>query len=283
MRRKRTKCFSVSLCAHCVSVVSRTSCGPRKLPGFSRRGSTIGSALSIARKRASDHTLAQITLFQTLDRAQLTRLEAIVSTETFRRDTVVFFEGDTSDSVYGILSGAVKVFRTSVEGEERILEILAPGDVFGEYALIDGKSRSASVATLEESVFLSISHRDFRRFVIDAPDVLWKVLESFTDRMRRQTREMMEFSRQDVPSRLATVLLKLADKHGRPSDSGCVIPLKLTAESLAEMVASTTDRIEGLLKRWESEALILTTPSALTVLDMKSLRRSLEYMKEQVL
>lgn len=239
--------------------------------------------MSIARKPASTHTLAQITLFQTLDPAQLTRLGAIVSRETFRRDTVVFFEGDTSDSVYGILSGAVKVFRSSFEGEERILEILTPGDVFGEYALIDGKSRSASVATLEESVFLSISHRDFRRFVTDAPDVLWRVLESFTDRMRRQTRELLEFSRQAVPSRLATVLLKLADKHGLPADNGCVIPLTLTAESLAEMVASTADRVEGLLKRWESEGLILTRSNALTVLDGTSLRRSIEYMKEQVL
>ncbi|MGZ8834032.1 MAG: Crp/Fnr family transcriptional regulator, partial [Thermoanaerobaculia bacterium] len=120
--------------------------------------------MPIARKRTSGHELAQITLFQTLDPAELARLEAIVSRETFRPDTVVFFEGDTSDSLYGILSGSVKVFRTSEQGEERILEILAPGEVFGEYSLIDGKSRSAAVATLEECILLSISHRDFRRF-----------------------------------------------------------------------------------------------------------------------
>jgi CRP-like cAMP-binding protein len=237
--------------------------------------------LSIARKRISGHELAQITLFQTLDPAELTRLEAIVSRETFRPDTVVFFEGDTSDSLYGILSGSVKVFRTSEQGEERILEILAPGEVFGEYSLIDGKPRSAAVATLEESILLSISHRDFRRFVSEAPEVLWKVLESFTDRMRRQTREMMEFSRQDVPSRLASVVLKLAEKHGRVTDRGCTIALARTPESLAEMVASTADRVEGLLNRWASEGLIVVGRNELTVLDMKSLRRSLEYMKER--
>lgn len=235
-----------------------------------------------ARKSASGHDLARITLFQTLEQPELERLQPIVTKAMLRPETAVFFEDDTSDSVYGILSGAVKVFRTSDEGEERILQILGPGDVFGEYALIDGKPRSASVATLEESVLLSISHRDFRHFVGEAPDVLWKVLESYTNRMRAQTRELMEFSRQDVSTRLASVLLKLADKHGRAGDGGTIIPLSLTPDSLAEMVASRADRVEGLLNRWQSEGLIITSPSQLTLVDVTTLRRSLEYTQERI-
>jgi CRP/FNR family transcriptional regulator/CRP/FNR family cyclic AMP-dependent transcriptional regulator len=230
----------------------------------------------------SGHDLAKIALFERLDVADLERLETILVRETFPEGTVIFFEGDTSDSLFGILAGSVKVFRTTDDGEECILDILGAHDVFGEYSLIDGQPRSASVATLEESTLLSISHRAFRTFVSDAPDVLWKVLESFTDRMRRQTQEMMELSRQRLSSRLVQVLLRIAEKYGRPLQQGCRIGVRLTAQSLAEMTASTGDRVSRILDRLESEGLIAISARELTILDLTSLRRSLEYLEEPV-
>ncbi len=231
-------------------------------------------------KRASKGELAGISLFHKLSSAELSALESIAVREVFGADTVVFFEGDTSDSMHGVVSGSVKVYRTSDDGEERIVDILGPGDVFGEYALIDGQPRSATVATLEETVVLSISHRDFRRFVSDAPDVLWKVLESFTERMRRQTREMMDFSRQDLPLRLVNVILQLAERYGKPAGRGCTIPLALRAASFAEMVGATDERAARMLDRLQSEGLIELGRNELTVADLSALRRSREYLKE---
>jgi CRP-like cAMP-binding protein len=230
--------------------------------------------------KASGSDLARIVLFQNLAPAELARLELIASHETFAADTVIFFEGDTSDSMYGIVSGSVKVYRASDDGEERIVDILGAGEVFGEYALIDGQPRSAAVATLEPTVVLSISHRDFRGFLGGAPEVLWKVLESFTERMRRQTREMMDFLRQPLALRLVNVILKLAERHGKPAASGCTIPLALSAASFAEMVATTEDRAARLLNGLETEGLILLGRNELTVVNMDALRRSREYMKE---
>jgi CRP/FNR family cyclic AMP-dependent transcriptional regulator len=230
--------------------------------------------------RASGSELARISLFQKLAPAELSRLEPIASRETFAADTVIFFEGDTSDSMYGIVSGSVKVYRASDDGEERIVDILGAGDVFGEYALIDGQPRSAAVATLEPTTVLSISHRAFRGFVSGAPEVLWKVLESFTERMRRQTREMMDFSRQPLPLRLVNVILKLAERHGQPAGRGRMIPLALSVASLAEMVASTDDRVARLLNRLETEGLIQFGRGELTIVNTDALRRSREYVKE---
>lgn len=230
--------------------------------------------------KASGSELARISLFQKLEPAEIARLEPIAFRETFPADTVIFFEGDTSDSMYGIVSGAVKVYRSSDDGEERIVDILGAGDVFGEYALIDGQPRSAAVATLVPTTVLSISHRDFRGFVIGAPEVLWKVLESFTERMRRQTKEMMDFSRQPLPLRLVNVILKLAEQHGRTSGRGCTIPLALSVASFAEMAASTDDRVARLLNRLETEGLIEFVGNELTVVNMDALRRSREYVKE---
>ncbi len=228
----------------------------------------------------STHELARIALFQCLTPAEIERLETIVHRQSFKSHAVVFFEDDTSDSLYGVITGAVKVYRTTDSGEERILDILGAGDVFGEYSLIDGHPRSASVSTLEPSTLVSISHTEFRRFVTEASDLLWRVLELFTDRMRRQTREMMEFSRRDVSFRLVSILLKLADKCGRSSGEGRTIPLVLSAESLAEMVASSADRVTRLLNRFQSEGLIGLTRDELIVFDIDALRRSLDYMQE---
>ncbi|PYQ24472.1 MAG: Crp/Fnr family transcriptional regulator, partial [Acidobacteria bacterium] len=64
------------------------------------------------------------------------------------RDTVLFFQGDPSDSLHLIVSGSVKVYQTSEQGRERILKILSPREIVGELAMLDGQPRSATVAAL---------------------------------------------------------------------------------------------------------------------------------------
>ena len=84
--------------------------------------------------------LARISLFEKLDNHELSRLSTIVKRRLFPTDTVVFFEGDQSDSLYAIVAGSTKVYTTDDDGEEKVLTTMGPGEVFGEYSLIDGQS-----------------------------------------------------------------------------------------------------------------------------------------------
>ena len=221
--------------------------------------------------------LAQISLFEKLDADEISGLSTIVKRRSFAADTVVFFEGDQSDSLYAIVTGATKVYTTGDDGSEKVLATFGPGEIFGEYSLIDGQPRSAAVATLEPTEVLCISHMDFRRFVSNAPEVLWKVLESLTARMRRQNSEITELSFRDVPYRLLRVLVRLAEKHGKPSADGLVIALSLTPATLAGMVGSNVDRVSRLMHRFQGDGLVRPLGgSRLLVPDFVALKRALE-------
>ncbi len=225
-----------------------------------------------------EHALAHISLFEKLDAEELTQLETIVKRRMFGAGTVVFFENDLSDSMYVILSGSTKVYTKVEDGMEKILGTLGKGEVFGEYSLIDGHPRSASVETLEPTEVLSISHKDFRQFTNKSPDILWKVLESLTERMRRQNAEQLEYAFRDVPYRLLKVLAQLADKHGETTPQGCKLKLKLKPSDLAGMVGAHPNRIERLLAKFQNEGLIkIASGEEMLIPDAKALRRALEY------
>src|SRR3954463_11993090 len=97
------------------------------------------------------------------------QLAALGRVRTYPKNTVFITEGDSSDSLFVILSGRVKVFISDTEGHEMILDTQGPGEYVGEMAL-DGKPRSASVMTLESSMFSVVAREPIREAIRKNPD-----------------------------------------------------------------------------------------------------------------
>src|SRR5260370_1292553 len=97
--------------------------------------------------------LRTIPLFKDLSDIDMAVINDLAIDKTVGKGNVVLTEGEIGDSLYAIVSGRVKVFIGDEDGREIILKILGPGDFFGEMSLIDSQPRSASVSTLENSVF----------------------------------------------------------------------------------------------------------------------------------
>src|SRR3954454_9829506 len=95
--------------------------------------------------------LARCPLFERADQTMLTSLSSRLRVRRFRRNEVIMHQGDPGDSLHVVASGAVKILLPSAEGEEAIIATLRPGDFFGELALLDGSTRSATAAALEAS------------------------------------------------------------------------------------------------------------------------------------
>jgi CRP/FNR family transcriptional regulator, cyclic AMP receptor protein len=224
--------------------------------------------------------LQRVSIFERLDGDELDALEKIAKKVKLRGDQAIFFEGDRSDSLYVILTGSAKVFRTSDDGEQKIISTLSAGSFFGELAMLDGQPRSAGVAALEDSELLAIGHREFREFISRNPNVLWKVMEALCERVRRLGADLLDMSFRDVPYRLLRALVQLAGKHGESRLDGLRIGVKLSARDLAGMVGANGERISRLLTKFQDEGLIRTEGDYIIVPDLRSLERSLEYAKD---
>ncbi len=224
--------------------------------------------------------LPTVSIFRMLDQKEMDQLAQIAQKETFPANKAVFFEGDRSEVLYFILSGSVRVYQTSEDGKERTLTTMGSGRIFGEMAMLDGKPRSASVATNEETVMLVIGHTAFRALCAKHPDMLWKVMEALCDRIRQTTDDLLDMSFRDVPYRLIRTLVNLAHQHGERRADGLRIDLPLTSAGLAGMVGSTADRVSRLLDKFEDEKVLRREGEYLVIADVKSLERSLEYEKD---
>ncbi len=226
--------------------------------------------------------LSNISIFEKLSADEIAKLGAIVTRKTYAPDTAVVFEGEPSDALYVLLSGSAKVYVTSDDGQQKILKLLGPGEMFGELAMLDGHPRSATVGTLESTEMASISRKDFQAFVASHPEVLWKVLETLCERVRKTSAEILEMSSRDVPYRLLAALNQLAEKHGETAaDGSCRINLKLDVKDLTAMVGSNRETVSRLLHEYQEEGLVrLEKKGQIFIPSRKALARALEYSSE---
>lgn len=162
---------------------------------------------------------------------------------SYPRHTVFITEGDSSDSVFVILSGKVKIFISDTEGHEMILDTQGPGDYVGEMAL-DGKPRSASVMTLEPSTFSVVQREPLLEAIRRKPDFALEIIARIIDRARLATNSVKDLALLDVYGRVARLLLNMAvEKDGK-----LLIPEKLTQQEIAERVGASRDMVSRIFR-----------------------------------
>jgi CRP/FNR family cyclic AMP-dependent transcriptional regulator len=161
----------------------------------------------------------------------------------YAKTTVIINEGDTSDTIYIILTGQVKVYLRNADGREVTLNVHGPGEYFGEMA-IDGGPRTASVVTLEACKFLTITKTDFKNLLSSNPDFALRLINRLTHRLRAMNVNIRNLALLDVYGRVARLLLELAtDQEGK-----LVIAQKLTQQDIAERVGASREMISRIFK-----------------------------------
>ena len=172
-------------------------------------------------------------------------LASLGSLRAYPKNTVFITEGDSSDSVFVILSGKVKAFVSDSEGHELILNNQGPGDYVGEMAL-DGKPRSASVVTLEPSTFSVVQREPLRDAIRQNPDFALDMIGKVIERAREATDNVKNLALLDVYGRVARLLLNMAVES--EADGKLRIPDKITQQEIAERVGASRDMVSRIFR-----------------------------------
>jgi len=170
-------------------------------------------------------------------------LSAHAVTRTFPKSTVIISEGDPAESLYIIVSGRVKVFVADPGGREIVLLTQGPGEYFGEMMLDEGP-RSASIMTLDKSVFLVIRKADLREFLVRNPGFAVRLIEKLIHRVRSLTASVKSLALMDVYGRVARLLLELAENTG----DKLTIPQRLTQQEIASRIGASREMVSRILK-----------------------------------
>ena len=170
-------------------------------------------------------------------------LAALGRLRSYPKNTVFITEGDSSDSVFVVLAGRVKIFLSDTEGHEMILDTHGPGEYVGEMAL-DGNPRSASVMTMESTIFSVVGRDPLREAIRRNPDFALDMISKIIDRARLATNSVKDLALLDVYGRVARLLLNMAvEKDGKLE-----IPEKLTQQEIAERVGASRDMVSRIFR-----------------------------------
>jgi CRP-like cAMP-binding protein len=191
----------------------------------------------------------------------------------FRRGDVVFHQDEDSDYVLVLQSGCVKVVAVAENGYQSVLALLEAGDLIGELASIDGGRRSATVSALTAVTALVVPADRFGRLRGSRPELERIVQRTLSGRLRSTDRHLTGVGAASVPTRLATLLLALADSHGTPGARGGVaVDLPLSQEDLAGILLTSKRTVGRVLEQWRAKGWVETGRFSIVVVNVPALR-----------
>jgi CRP/FNR family transcriptional regulator, cyclic AMP receptor protein len=214
--------------------------------------------------------LEKCTLFSALDEKARGELASYVWPRNFTAGTPIFQLGDQGDSMMAIVVGTVRISLPTIRGKEIILADLRAGDLFGEIALLDGKSRSANATALTNCELMILERRHVLPFLERSPSACTKLMELLCARIRRSDERMSDIAFHDLPVRLAKTLLNY------PSQGRGTIKLSLSQNELAEMVSGTRENVNRCLRDWQRQGILELKNRWTVVLKPEALRELVE-------
>ena len=192
---------------------------------------------------------------------------------TLKRGATLFSKGDPGNSLCAVISGTVKMSISSPDGRSAIFNLIGPGEIFGEIAVLDGQSRTADATANTNCEIFVIDRREFLPFVRSHPALAMKFIELLCAKLRWTSDQVEQVILQNLPGRLASALIRLADKHKlAPGDR----TIAVTQQEISEMVGMTRESINKQLRVWATRKWVRLEHGAIVVLDAEPLQALVE-------
>jgi len=217
--------------------------------------------------KAAD-VIARIPLFNGLNRTQLAQFQSIALEKSYGRGELIFSEGDEGNGFYVVLRGTVKIYKVSPDGKEHILHIFAAGLTFGEVPVFAGEHFPANAEALQDSRVLFFPRSAFIALLEKNPALSLKLLADLSLKLRQFTIQIENLSLKEIPARLATYLLYLADEQGG-SDR---VTLSISKGQLASLLGTIPETLSRIFAKLSSQQLIQVEGRKIALLDAEGLR-----------
>jgi CRP/FNR family transcriptional regulator len=193
--------------------------------------------------------LKSIPYFSGLGTEELEAIRRVVFQKTAERGEVILLEGESSQALFFVVSGVVKVFKTSPEGREQTLNIVRPGESFNDVPLFDDGLNLASAQAMVPVVLYGIKRAELKTILEQYPPVARNIIRVLAQRVRQLVSLVEDLSFRHVLRRVAKILLEYASDGTGPRP-------RLTQQEIAAMAGTAREVVGRSLKALEEEGLI---------------------------
>ncbi|MCY9516528.1 Crp/Fnr family transcriptional regulator [Paenibacillus apiarius] len=218
--------------------------------------------------------LKRVPLFADLTDAQLEIVSSITSRREYDPHTILFQQGDPGQTFCIVVRGAVKVYTSNKQGQQKILAVFQAGDSFGELALIDGKPRSATAETLEEdTVLLTVTSESFHLLLRAHYDIAKQVMVQLCSRLRATNGHVYDLTFLDAPSRVVKYIVRIAQQQGERRGDKIIIRSAFDPDAMSGLAGVHRNVLEHVIRDLEHQRILFLGASEYS-LDISKLFQS---------
>lgn len=210
--------------------------------------------------RAFGRLLAVNPFFASLGAEAVEAIASLCVTRSLGTGQSLFLKGDPGDALFALRRGQVRITSETEDGRRTTLNMLGPGDVFGEVALLDGQPRTASARASEPTELFVILRRDLLSLLERRPTIAVQLIELLCARIRWMSARTEEASFLSLERRLVRRLIGLCEDYGDE--------ITVSQEELAAFVGATRESVNRQLQVWKRAGLIALGRGRIHVLDI---------------
>lgn len=209
--------------------------------------------------------LKSIPYFAGLSPTELDSIRQHVLERKAERGEIILHDGEPAEALFFVVSGAVKVFKTSVEGKEQILNIVRPGESFNDAPIFDDGANQSSAQAMGPVVLYELRKSELRTILQHHPQIATNTTRVLAGQVRQLVSLVEDLSFKHVTGRVAKILLEHAGDGTRPG-------LRLTQQEMAALAGSAREVVGRSLKSLEGEGMIRLDRHRLVITNKAALR-----------
>jgi CRP-like cAMP-binding protein len=215
--------------------------------------------------------LSQTPLFKGLPDSDLEQVLEYAIPTRLDAEAYFFHQGTPAQHVYILLEGQIKVLQLTPEGQQVVMRMVDPIEIFGCVAALSGGEYPGSALATKACQALALPHGDIIKLMGRFPQLAINAFQIMVKRTHELQDRYLELATETVEKRLAHALLRLLEKNALETDKGTLIDMPLSRQDLAEMVGSTLYTISRILSAWESKGMVKSGREQITILDIARL------------
>jgi CRP-like cAMP-binding protein len=209
--------------------------------------------------------LDKLEIFQNVAPEVMEQMIRRAPRRSLKKGELLFNLGDSSDALYVVVSGRIRVWTVSAAGVEVTLNVLIAGSILGEIGMLDGGVRTGAASAMAPSELVSISRKTFFDALDRDSQLAHNVIGLLCRRLRWTTARVEDAVLRPAPQRLARILGHLVQDHSRQTPRGREITIKLTQGELAQWTAMSRESLNKLLNRWIDDGVVSQEKGVLTI------------------
>ena len=219
--------------------------------------------------------MSRIPLFNGLPEDQLLAINQIAVEKKANKGEAIFSEGDEGKGFYVVLEGRVKIYKVSAEGKEQILHIFGQGQPFGEVPVFAGQKFPANAQAISSGRLLFFPRTAFVSLITENPSLSLNLLAIMSSKLREFTVQIENLSLKEMPARLASYLIYLADEQ----QSEDAVTLGISKGQLASILGTIPETLSRIFAKLSGQDLIRVQGPKIALLDREGLEDLAEFGK----